>query len=1030
MAQIGKIKQDRVSIKGYVNASTPVAKDGETHVSFEGAVRVHRSVSNMRVALIRRDGTSTFYWADWLQANAGSFAVIGDPATIDVNDFDLLLWDFAVWSLTTGNKDQLIAFADQGLSSIVTGNDASWTQFSSGRTGASGAHTIIYDKNLPPEIDTSYTTGDTDLIGGMDTITVDVDPVSYRSDTGQCTGFIYTSPVSGAKMFFSQQHYGDSGYLFLKTMAEYLSRYSTSGIVDNNTVLTDRGLNLTPGTTNHEINTDFRPYQSLSHCSGFNVTGQFGVPPPPFEGGTVWKIEGNASNGFARLAMESRVPDVNWEGYDKTYVWSVWVWYPSSVQEWDGSTENSVAQNDTNVDWHLGDNDYTASKQWYSRNIEDGDRKLDFSIRDRWQRIWIRFTPTTANINVSGNNDVIYASGYMQLDLPDHNVNNGVNYCYVACAQVENKDFPTAWTSSSRPSTGSTWTMPVIATADFTFGIEIEFDCAYHEHAGTGNYGDTLLRFTDEDTGLYIEYKDYNNVTRPAIDSRPYINLEPDATWAVTATIRHLHHTVAWTKEEPYCIFLTKVGETITIEWYRKRDRALIKSQTFTYTGTDNLFSTFKPTLFRMGSTDNNDVWAGTVTRFSFFNGDAGAAAKQTWIGKNFKASIEGDLSVDDIEESVYVPEDCVHFPLDFDTFDKSKTVQAEIKDNLYFEDKGIRVSTSTSNHLASGEAWWTGANTSYINDAGWHKVTSINVSTSNWFRPRADLAQLVDATTYSCRAEVYNPNDTPIEVLCTWCQTGNFIYTIPPNETVIVTASGARSTYDTTFRFFEINLRNNPGEYWVKNVQINTGAYIAAYGAALASNNSKLGYNLYRDLNVDWSTSWTVCVFYKPVGTHTFGDKTGYCIPIALGGNLSGSAKYWWFGKNSGANAVRNVTGTFQPADFFDHWQMIAITHDGSGLLSHRYFGLNIGGVTEHTGVQLSNFTDDPDQYITSYGIDVHLGSWDGNSSCSNCVVRDMIIHPKAALSDAEVDKIWKSWVNVNIDRTRVSGEVYEGNI
>lgn len=204
-----------------------------------------------------------------------------------------------------------------------------------------------------------------------------------------------------------------------------------------------------------------RPYSGLPHSQSGNITTEV---PPPIPGQTVYKIIDDAvDTQNARYSI--RVDMTNtWIDYDKTYIWSCFVWLPQEYAgRWTGTFTRGIYQNTSGTDWH-GTRGYDVTYNYYSAGsilssgpygISSG---IDRTKLNQWQRIWSVFTPLTANIQLpqnSGNDNNKWVAGFMRVDISNA-VNGGTPYhLYLSGGQIEEGNFVTDFVTNSRDVTDS-----------------------------------------------------------------------------------------------------------------------------------------------------------------------------------------------------------------------------------------------------------------------------------------------------------------------------------------------------------------------------------------------------------------------------------------------------------------------------------------------------------------------------------------------------------------------------------------------
>lgn len=111
------------------------------------------------------------------------------------------------------------------------------------------------------------------------------------------------------------------------------------------------------------------------------------------------------------------------------------------------------------------------------------------------------------------------------------------------------------------------------------------------------------------------------------------------------------------------------------------------------------------------------------------------------------------------------------------------------------------------------------------LNGKTWVKADFAD-STNEYVRYWCDAADLVNGQSYTFAVEVYNPNATAVSVRAYWTQSiGQTDVVIPAGATQTITITGARSTYDTTWRFADVRLNSSNT---VGTIYLRGGAVIA----------------------------------------------------------------------------------------------------------------------------------------------------------------------------------------------------------
>lgn len=128
---------------------------------------------------------------------------------------------------------------------------------------------------------------------------------------------------------------------------------------------------------------------------------------------------------------------------------------------------------------------------------------------------------------------------------------------------------------------------------------------------------------------------------------------------------------------------------------------------------------------------------------------------------------------------------------------------------NLFTHGYAYNQMTRTENVLYEGKTW--------------NRYTINSGVNSGHTRHYANASDLVNGYTYTAQWEVANDGTSPINVGSDWCDITGSSYSIAPGETRIISVTQSRSTYDTTFRFADLNVSGSSSarSVLVRNVMI-----------------------------------------------------------------------------------------------------------------------------------------------------------------------------------------------------------------
>ncbi|MDP5273682.1 phage head spike fiber domain-containing protein [Chengkuizengella axinellae] len=216
------------------------------------------------------------------------------------------------------------------------------------------------------------------------------------------------------------------------------------GIFGRSIAVEEGTINLASNLTDMMGRSDKRPFSAIPHSLGEDVTGQEGVPEAPVQGMNVWKITDTDPNNNSRVSASNLIIESDLNGYDKTYTASIWIWIPSETTV--SYVQTTAYQNSKGVDWH-STRGYNSTYNYYGAgSIVEGTMLADPSIRNQWQQMSVTFTPTSSNINPTGdaeeNNDQAAVSFKIN---PEDN-----DYYYVAALQIEEKNYSTSFVDGER----------------------------------------------------------------------------------------------------------------------------------------------------------------------------------------------------------------------------------------------------------------------------------------------------------------------------------------------------------------------------------------------------------------------------------------------------------------------------------------------------------------------------------------------------------------------------------------------------
>jgi hypothetical protein len=247
------------------------------------------------------------------------------------------------------------------------------------------------------------------------------------------------------------------------------------------------------------------PVNTTAHSSIVQVSTD--VVQPPVPGLTVWKIYDSNPDGYSRfgIGQNGSVTIASFGSYDVTYVASIYVYIPSGVQL-SGATACWATQNSTGVDWHTGNYPTGNSTYgYYSADINTLNSEANLSIRDKWQRIFVRFTTSSTVRAYGGADNCKYLTVQFRPNLVGQ---NGSSFIYVSGFQLEQGSFPSQFAFSSRSNTTGLLNLTGTSNIDLTYmGYNDNKDLYFN---GSSNYITTgFTRGTLADNFSIIGYCKY-----------------------------------------------------------------------------------------------------------------------------------------------------------------------------------------------------------------------------------------------------------------------------------------------------------------------------------------------------------------------------------------------------------------------------------------------------------------------------------------------------------------------------------------
>lgn len=199
-----------------------------------------------------------------------------------------------------------------------------------------------------------------------------------------------------------------------------------------------------------------KPHSGLPHSNGNEISNDIA---PPIPGMPVYKVIDDAfDTQNARYSFRFDM-DAALMNYDTTYVWSIYVFRPAEyASRWLNTSGRNATQNSTGTDWHTA-RGYNSQYNYYSAGtilVDEGENGRSSDTIGQWERWWISFRPTTANINIpenSGNDNNKWIAGYLRANIANGKSqdNNPTPYhLYLAGGQLEVGTEPSPWVEAQR----------------------------------------------------------------------------------------------------------------------------------------------------------------------------------------------------------------------------------------------------------------------------------------------------------------------------------------------------------------------------------------------------------------------------------------------------------------------------------------------------------------------------------------------------------------------------------------------------
>lgn len=460
-------------------------------------------------------------------------------------------------------------------------------------------------------------------------------------------------------------------------------------------------------------------------------------------------------------------------------------------------------------------------------------------------------------------------------------------------------------------------------------------------------------------------------------------------------------------------------------------------------------------------NTSTNYKMCQTLYGLSFYNRPLTATEISALYKNKFEFLNDGTLHVDNLNELINLPAGCIHFPLNGDKKDITKTREL---DNLAVEnyfDGGCYVGPAASNvytnpnfktdlagwifwgfdgYIAS-RVWLSSKYFSFnnrlnkndlhdgcvkitVNPASPHpyliyQIPSITVPTKRSLRVilcMSDGSKVDESKVYPS----WNGRDGGA-ILNIWTSIrkipGTFFY-----ECIVdnISQTGGVGAYDDL-----IGMNINPGfTVYVSFMQVQDYQYFAPMVSASQSA-SRLKFNLMQRFGLKWNGEFTIMYKKTPYTQGTTGyhlDSLGRS-PNTLGGG------YAFWGKTSGSDdlavSISNYIST--PINIVDYmykpqWNILKKSGNILTIMILLSNGVVLINTKDLNGV--------PDNYfLNENGYDLELSEWNEGNQCG-AIYNDFIISPTRCLTDDEINSIIKQDLRITTDGTLFVSNVIEGEV
>lgn len=400
-----------------------------------------------------------------------------------------------------------------------------------------------------------------------------------------------------------------------------------------------------------------------------------------------------------------------------------------------------------------------------------------------------------------------------------------------------------------------------------------------------------------------------------------------------------------------------------------------------------------------------------------------------------FDLSSDGDLTMREVIEGIIIPKNSTLFPLSSSTTDSNGIFEAKFENNVSYYNNSAWVGTATENLLYKTGAVnledavdIKGNSTKTDLGFGYYQFKN-NGNGPSSIKLSCNLGDLESGKSYSaqvCFIENYGTVSLSYN--------GSNLSPKKTSRMGKIYGKFVKSSYDSSNNFVCVELKPNTSVI-LHNEQVEEGIFISPFTESVR-NNSSLKFNLYKDLGLIWSGSWSISYWKKPVATNT-DDFIGYNIDSLGCENNTVGGGYAFWGKTQNQDVLKakisaksNDPFNFTPSKFnskayFDNWHMVSIVKDSSRIKITEW---SIGGQDHSFTIDIGNVN--PNHFVTQGGYDLQLGGWEdavGVNSPVNAYYRDLVV-AKRAFTDRELSEMLRRQFVVERDIFRVQRTFREG--